>query len=390
LYRYSHRLSWSLSANTFARLLYEKHQTGAKLLDLTISNPIEAFEDYPHESIARAYHDIQNFEYRPDPFGLRSARCAISDYYAARGVRVSPEQLLLTASTSEAYSFLFKLFCDPGDEVLAPTPSYPLFEYLAGLESVRITPYRLLYDGSWFLDLASLRQGLSSSTRAIIIVNPNNPTGSFLNNEELQELFCMSEEHRLPIISDEVFFDYCFAARPIGIQSRIGNNSALTFCLNGLSKTVGMPQMKLAWVVISGPVTVSELARQRLELISDTYLSVATPVQCALPELLRIGAGVQQHIRTRIEQNLQTLKAILEGSAAHVLHAEGGWSAIIQLPAVCTEDIWVARLLNEHGIIVQPGYFFDLDSAAHVVVSLITPPEIFDEAVQKLKHAVDD
>lgn len=389
MYKYSHRLPWSVASNVFSQLVQQKREAGAKLLDLTVSNPTEAFENYPHSSIACAYRAVPDFAYRPDPFGEESARLTIAQYYASRGITVSPEQLLLTASTSEAYGFLFKLLCDPGDEILAPVPSYPLFEYLASLDSVRVVPYRLRYDGSWFIDLAGLSQRLSPRARAIIVVNPNNPTGSFLKSGEVQQLFRLAEEHGLPIISDEVFMDYSIGAHPGRIQTLIGSNSVLKFSLNGLSKSAGMPQMKLAWIAISGPEPDCDLARKHLELIADTYLSVATPVQRALPELLSVGAAIQQQIAARIEHNLKVLAAILESTSAHVLHCEGGWSAIIQLPAVSSEETWVARLLSQHDIIVQPGYLFDLEPGAHVVVSLITQPEAFAEGIQKLKLTVD-
>jgi alanine-synthesizing transaminase len=389
LYKYSHRLSWAIASNTFSQLVQQKREAGAKLLDLTVSNPTEAFEDYPHAEIARASRAVADFAYQPDPFGEESARLAIAEYYASRGISVSSRQLLLTASTSEAYAFLFKLLCDAGDEILTPVPSYPLFEYLASLESVRVSCYRLRYDGSWFIDFDSVNQLLSPRTRAIIVVNPNNPTGSFLKSDEAQQLFRLAEEHRLPIISDEVFMDYSIGAHAGRIQTLIGSNSALTFSLNGLSKSAGMPQMKLAWIVISGPESDCDLARKRLELIADTYLSVATPVQRGLPELMRVGAGMRQQIAARIKHNLRVLSGVLENSSAHVLHCEAGWSAIIQLPAVSSEETWVARLLSEQNIIAQPGYFFDLEAGAHVVVSLITRPEAFGEGIQKLKQTVD-
>lgn len=389
MYKYSQRLSYPVSANAFSRLIEQKRHIGAKLLDLTVSNSTEVFADYPHASIAAAYRAISDFAYCPDPLGEKSARRAIAEYYANRGLSVSPEQILLTASTSEAYGFLFKLLCDPGDEVLVPVPSYPLFEYLAALESVRVVFYRLRYDGSWFVDLAHLSENLSPRTRAIIVVNPNNPTGSFLKSDEAQDLFRLAALHCIPVISDEVFMDYPFSPHSARMQTLIGSNSALTFSLNGLSKSAGMPQMKLAWIVISGSDRDCDLARRRLELIADTYLSVATPVQRALPELLRIGAGVQIQIASRIQHNLSVLKAMLKSTPAHVLHSEGGWSAIIQLPAIYDEEAWVEHLLNEHNVAVQPGYFFDLESGAHVVASLITPPEIFAAGLRKLKQVVD-
>lgn len=389
MYNYSERLSWPVFPNSLSRLIEQKRAAGAKLLDLTVSNPTEAFENYPHDRIARAYRAIPSFSYRPEPFGEESARLAIANFYAARGISVSAEHLLLTASTSEAYAFLFKLLCNAGDEVLAPLPSYPLFEYLAALESVHVVPYRLRYDGSWYLDFASLIEKLSPRTRAVIVVNPNNPTGSFLKKDEARELLRIAAEYSLPVISDEVFMDYDLGSHPGRERTLIGSTSVLTFSLNGLSKSAGMPQMKLAWIAISGPESEWHTASKRLELIADTYLSVATPVQHALPELLRIGTSFQKEITKRIHSNLSALQATLATASAHVLHIEGGWSAIIQLPAVRSEEDWVERLLSEHGIVVQPGYFFDLESGAHVVVSLITPPETCAEGLQKLKQAID-
>ncbi len=389
MYKYSQRLPWPVSPNALSRLIYQKRKAGAALLDLTISNPTIGFKNYPHESIAGAYRAIKNFSYQPDPLGEKSGRLALSEYYTARGTPVPADRLLLTASTSEAYAFLFKLLCSPGDEVLVPLPSYPLFEYLAALESVRVIHYRLRYDGSWYLDFASLFDKLSARTRAVIVVNPNNPTGSSLKSDETQQLLRIAAEHSLPIISDEVFIDYALGPHPARERTLIGSDSALTFSLNGLSKSAGMPQMKLAWIAISGPERECDAARKRLELIADTYLSVSTPVQRALPELLRIGRSFQQQIMDRIHCNLQAIGATLATSSAHMLHVEGGWSAIIQLPAICSEETWVERLLIEHETVVQPGYFFDMESGAHVVVSLITPSEIFAEGLQKLKQVVD-
>ena len=389
MYRYSKRLSGPSSPNAFSRQLQHKREAGARLLDLTVSNPTQAFPDYPHHRIACAYRAIQDFTYYPEPAGQDHARRAIAAYYAARNIFISPSRLLLTASTSEAYALLFKLLSDPGDEILAPLPSYPLFEYLASFESVRIVPYRLRYDGSWFVDLASLRQSVSTRTRALILVNPNNPTGSFLKQREADDLFELAHAHTLPIISDEVFMDYSFGAVPGRLPTVIGADSILSFSLNGLSKAAGMPQMKLAWIALSGPEPARESARQRLELLLDTYLSVATPVQCALPELLRVGSDIQHQIADRLARNLAALRAILENSPAHCLHVEGGWSAIVQLPRTSTEEIWITRLLEEQSVIVQPGYFFDMDSEAYLVLSLLTPPETFDEGVRRLSQLVD-
>ncbi len=382
---YSQRLSWSFSPNALSRLLEAKRRAGVSLLDLTNSNPSDAFQDYPHEAIRNAYASITDFAYRPDPLGEEQARDAIAGWYEQRGIPVSADQVLLTASSSEAYALLFKLFCDPGQEVLAPSPSYPLFEFLAALESVRIVPYRLRYDGAWFIDSANLRERISKNTRAIVIVNPNNPTGSFLKVSEKNALAELAHEYDLPIISDEVFMDYSFGAGGDRVQTLIGCDFPLSFSLNGLSKCSGMPQMKLGWIVVNGPSEERRIARERLEILLDTYLSVSTPVQRALPELLTLGAAIQRQTAGRVNRNRETVEAILRDSAAHPLHSEGGWSVIIKLPGTSSEDIWVNRLLEEEGVIVQPGYFFDMESEPYVVVSLITAPEVFDEGIRRLR-----
>jgi alanine-synthesizing transaminase len=386
LYSYSERLPWSFSLNCFSRLVEEKRKSGVTLVDLTISNPTEVVDDYPHSAIGRAYANVKDFTYRPDPLGARQSRSAIARYHERRNLATSPDQILLTASTSEAYSFLFKLLCNSGDEILAPLPSYPLFEYLAALESAHIVPYRLVYDGSWYIDFANLQQQISPRTRALVVVNPNNPTGSFLKESEAERLLDLAQQRKLPIISDEVFMDYSFEAGADRVQTLIGHDSVLSFSLNGLSKAAGMPQMKLAWIALNGPEEERETARGRLELLLDTYLSVGTPVQRALPDLLDIGEGIQEQIRVRTAQNLKAAHTLLEGSPACCLKCEGGWSAIIQLPRRLSEEEWITRLLDEQHVIVQPGYFFDMESEAYVVVSLITPPDGFLEGIRRVRQ----
>ena len=386
--RYSQRLPWSAPANPLSLLLEQKRKSGARLLDLTISNPTEVIEDYPHAAIAEAFREISDWTYRPDPFGESPARTALATLYANKGIPVSPARLALTASTSEAYALLFKLLCDPESEILVPSPSYPLFEYLAALESVRPVPYRLLYDGAWFLDFDSLRDHITERTRAIVLVNPNNPTGSFLKPHELTELLHIAHQHGLPLISDEVFLDYPIAASD-RVTTLIGNHSVLSFSLNGLSKSACMPQMKLAWIAVNGPEKECASACQRLELIVDTYLSVNTPVQRALPRLLEIGSRLQRQLLERIRNNVKQMHALLHGSPAHVLHLEGGWSAILQVPRTLPEDSWVSRLTEEYDLIVQPGYFFDMPQEAYLVVSLILPPGLFSEGIAKIRAALD-
>jgi alanine-synthesizing transaminase len=364
----------------------ERRKAGVPLIDLTVSNPTVIFKEYPNLEIGRAYASVKDFAYRPDPLGAWESRVAVAGYYERRKFAISPAQILLTASTSEAYALLFKLFCDSGDEILVPLPSYPLFEYLAALESARIVPYRLVYDGSWYIDLANFRQRISPRTRAVVIVNPNNPTGSLLKNSEVEALLEVAQQHKVPIISDEVFMDYAFRANADCVRTLIGHDSVLSFSLNGLSKAAGMPQMKLAWMALNGPEKERETARERLELLLDTYLSVGTPVQCALSELLDIGEGIQKKIRFRTAQNLKAALELLAGSTACCLRCEGGWSAIIQLPRSLSEEEWIIRLLERQKVIVQPGYFFDMPSEAYVVVSLVTPPDEFLEGIRRLRQ----
>ena len=384
---YSERLSWSFVKNPFSKLIEQKRAEGTRLLDLTLSNPTLVFKDYPYAAICDAYARVKDFTYRPDPSGRFESRVAIAEYHKRRDIFISPEQIVLTASTSEAYSLLFKLFANPGDEILTPLPSYPLFEYLAALDCVAIVPYRLLYDGpAWFIDFADVVQRISSRTRAVIVVNPNNPTGSRMKQFELARLLELAEHYRLPVISDEVFMDYDLEGAPDTVKTVIGRKSVLSFSLNGLSKTAGMPQMKLAWIVIDGPESEREMARERLELVLDTYLSVGTPVQNALPELLHLGEQIQAQIRERIVQNFRVLRDVLNGSAARCLETEAGWSAIIELPRSLSEEEWITRLVSEHGVVVQPGYFFDLESEAYIVVSLITAPEEFREGVRRVRE----
>lgn len=384
MYSYSRRLSWASSPNSFTRLVEEQRRAGTPLLDLSSANPTEVFDNYPHAEIQRAYARLDDFSYRPDPFGSERARKSIADWYGQRDISVPPDQLALTASTSEAYGLLFKLLSNPGEEVLVPAPSYPLFEYLARLESVEIVPYHLLYDGSWFVDFASVRAAISERTRAIVIVNPNNPTGSFLKQHETREFIEIAQEHNLPIVADEVFMDYPFGGAVDRTRTFIGGDDVLSFSLGGLSKSAGMPQMKLAWIAVNGKAEIRASVRRRLELLLDTYLSVATPVQNALGELLTIGAGIQRHIGARITRNRAALEEILKDSSVHVLRAEAGWSAVLQLPNLAREEAWMAELITRQHVLVQPGYFFDMPSEPYAVVSLLTPEDVFQEGIQLL------
>ena len=386
--RYSHRLPWSFSPNPLSRLIEQKKKAGVPILDLTVSNPTEVLPRYPHREMSAALSNLRSLHYFPQTFGITQARSELSLYYRERGWNVATSRIALTASTSEAYGILFKLLCDPGDEVLVPSPSYPLFQYLASLENVRPVSYPLRYDGSWYLDPPELCRRISRRSRAIIVVNPNNPTGSFLKRSEMHELVAIALERNLVLISDEVFMDYDFEVVHSRLRSLAGEDRVLSFSLSGLSKLAAMPQMKLAWILINGPAVEIEAAQARLELILDTYLSVNTPVQVALPALLRIGSALRTELFSRAKSNLQIANTIFQDSPIHVLQTEGGWSMLLQLPRTQTEEEWVQCLLRDHDVLLQPGYFFDMASEAFCVASLITEQPVFQEGLLRLNRLV--
>ena len=358
--KFSSRLPHELRPNALSELLARKRREGATILDLTESNPTQAGIAYPPGFLA-ALADERALRYEPEPFGLASARETV-----AREFDVPAERVILTASTSEAYSWLFKLLCDPGCEVLVPRPSYPLFEYLAALESVVVRHYGLFYDHGWFIDFHTIERAIGERTRAIVVVNPNNPTGHFIRRHEAEELAALCARHGLALISDEVFGDYALHPAPDSVMSL---RDVAHFTLNGLSKSVGLPQMKLAWMIANCPPEV--LAR--LEMIADTYLSAGTPVQCAVASLLGLRGAVQSQILDRARANLALVP--------RALGVEAGWYAILPVP---DEEETTERLLGEHNVLVQPGYFYDFERSGYIVVSLLTPPAIFREGIARI------
>jgi alanine-synthesizing transaminase len=342
--------------------------------DLTSSNPTTAGLDYPDE-LLRALVTAQSraLTYRPEPFGSLEAREAL-----ARHVGGSAADILLTASTSEAYGFLFKLLCDPGDAVLIPAPSYPLFEHLAELEGVQALGYRVAYDGAWHVDLESVRRALTPATRAIVVVSPNNPTGHYLTQGELDALAGFG----LPLICDQVFAEFPLApAKRAGLRAP---DDCLLFSLDGLSKRAGAPQLKLAWTQISGPDFGRARARERLELIADTFLSVGTPIQAALPELLELTPRLTEVIAVRCRANLAALEGAVESSPVTLLRPQAGWSALLHLPAVCSEEQLVLGLLRERDVLVQPGFFYDFEHEPYAIVSLLTEPRVLQSGAARL------
>lgn len=374
---FSHRLPFHLPRNPISDAIAQRRAAGLQILDLTESNPTRAGIVYPVNGILAGFGTPQSLIYDPSSNGLPEARAQIAELNG-----VARERVVLTASSSEAYSWLFKLLCDPGDEILTPRPSYPLFEYLAALESVQIRQYPLRYGSGWFIDFEPLEASINARTRAIVVVSPNNPTGSYVKPWELDRLRYLCATHNLALISDEVFSDYQLGA--ITLRSLTCVDDVLTFCLGGLSKMVGMPQMKLGWIIAGGPDAVREEALSRIELIADNFLSVGTPVQYALPNLLAARIGVQQQITGRLRVNLELLQEAVRGHEAfRLLEVEGGWNAILRVPRIRTEEEWTLKLLDR-GVLVQPGYFYDFESEAYLVVSLLTPETTFREGIQRI------
>ena len=346
------------------------------LLDLTMSNPTAAGLPYAHDEILRALAKPEALVYAPEALGLPSARAAV-----AAELGVVPAQVAITSSTSEAYAILFKLFCDPGDEVLVPVPSYPLLAWLAALEGVKLVTYPLVYAGGWHVDVGALVAAVTPRTKAIVVVAPNNPTGSYLGREELAAMLALG----LPILSDEVFATYPFGAiAEHRVRSVLEATTGVVFALSGLSKLVGLPQLKLGWIACGGdPARVPGVV-DRLETVLDAYLSVGAPVQHALPELLAAGRITADAIRARTRANLRAVRARCAGTSVTVLDAEGGWYAILRVPETETDEAWALRLLDEDSVCVQPGYFFDLVRGAHLVVSLLGPEADLAAGIERL------
>jgi len=364
---FSTRAHWNAPTNrlTVARLAYR-----GPLLDLTTSNPTTAGLHYPLDELSEVMARAARAPYDPQPLGIASAREAVG-----HEIGCDAANIVITASTSEAYSFLFKLLCDPGDAVLTARPSYPLLEHLAALELIDLHYFPLEFHRRWEIDPSRLETAITGRTRAIVVINPNNPTGSYVAPAEQEEI----ARFGLPVISDEVFHPFAFADR----SPSFVREDVLSFTLGGLSKSAGLPHYKLGWMQVSGPG--KHEALEALELIADNFLSVSAPVQAALPELFTIAPRIRRAIQMRTTSNLATLRAMVEKyPAARILPAEGGWSAIIRVPRIDSDEALALRLIEEHGVVIHPGYFFDFESEGHVVVSLLTEPGIFEEGIARL------
>ena len=385
---FSARTDWDLTPNRLAAELARLCARGREVLDLTESNPTRCGLKYGRKAILRALARPAALQYDPDPRGMRAARQAVAQYYRRRGkgaasLRVDPQRVLLTASTSEAYSFLFRALCETGDQVLVPAPSYPLFDFLARLSDVELVPYPLLYDHGWQIDLHSLASAISSRTRAVVVVNPNNPTGSFVKRSELDALNTLCRRHGLALVADEVFLDYPHDAK--GRPSLAANREVLTFALSGLSKVSALPQMKVAWTVVNGPKGEVQRALARLEVVADTYLSVNTPSQVALPVLLAQSKPLQAQLRRRIAANRRELaKQLASHPACRVLESEGGWYAVLRIPARGPDEGLALALLRKRRVLVHPGHFYGFTGEGYLVLSLIVPEGRFRRGVGQL------
>jgi alanine-synthesizing transaminase len=384
LFMFAERTRWNLQVNEFSQALERRRKSGVEIFDLTASNSTTVGLSYNEPAILSALSRRESLIYEPDPKGLKTAREAVAGYYKEAGTPgvVEPASIILTASTSEGYSYLFRLLCNSGDEVLVGTPSYPLFEYLAEIQDVRLVSYELVYDHGWQIDFNSLRQKLTPQTRAIMLVHPNNPTGSYVSDREKTELNAIARERELALVVDEVFLDFPLDGG--SHASFVTNADALTFTLSGLSKVCALPQMKLAWLIASGPEELKKEALARLEVVADTYLSPSTAIQHATEDLLGLRTSMQEQVIARVKRNLGELDRQLTGQQlCRRLEVGGGWYAILRVPATRADEQLAVALLEERSVIVHPGLFFDFHSDGYLVLSLITPEATFAEGVRR-------
>jgi len=379
----SSRLPPDLSPNAVSAALAARRAAGHPVIDLTESNPTRVGLRYPADLLERLA-DPAALSYDPQPLGLMPAREAVAADLGRHGPQVDPADVTLTASTSEAYALLFKLFCDPGDTVLVPQPSYPLFDHLTRLEGVQTAPYLLEYHGTWRIDLATVTRAITPRARAVLVVSPNNPTGSFLHRDDLAALVRICADHDLVLIGDEVFFDYPLDPAPEAAPV-LSQRDVLTCALGGLSKSAGLPQVKLAWIAWGGPAPARSRALHAYEIMADSYLSVSTPVQVAAPALLERSSVVRAQLAARIRRNLSALGAACAAyPAVETLPVEGGWSAVLRVPALRKEEDLIVTLVTDDGVLVHPGYFFDFAHEAFVVASLIVEPSAFDLGIARV------
>lgn len=387
---FSRRIPARLTRNRLTDAIEASRRAGHAFIDLTLSNPTRASLDYP-PNLLDTLAAPAGRAYQPEPRGLPSARDAVATDYGRRGLTVSPDRIVLTASTSDAYSMLFKVFCDAGDEVLVPRPSYPLFEHLTRLDSVIARAYILDYHGTWSTDIASVERAITDRTRALLMVSPNNPTGSYVQPEELEALSALCRSRNIPLIADEVFAEYELTPGALARSARVLNRDDVLVCsLGGLSKSAGLPQVKLGWMAIAGPDALVDAALERIDFVADAYLSVSTAAQHAAENLIAGGSLVRQQIQQRITVNLDQLRVrTVATPSCRLLYAEGGWYAIVQVPTLVPEEELVLELLRVDHVLVHPGYFFDFARESFLVVSLLPEPALFLEGVSRMLGRFD-
>ena len=388
---FSDRTAWKLTPNRFTEAQREMAAAGRELLDLTVSNPARAGLHYDERSILNSLTSPHSMDYDPQPKGLLSARQAVAAYYRTQHGEpsIDPEAVILTTSTSEGYSYVFRLLCNSDDEILVPKPSYPLFEFLADLQDVKLTPYPLLYDHGWQTDFPSLHQALSPRTRAVVVVHPNNPTGSYTSAQERAALNDFCRQHDLALIVDEVFLDYPHDGQPRPTFAT--NQVALTFTLSGLSKISGLPQMKLAWIVTSGPAEKVKAALDRMEIIADTYLSMNAPIQLAASALLDQRQNIQSQLLDRVRVNLKELdRQLATQKTCRRLEDEGGWYAVLRVPVTQSDEDLAIDILRQTSVLVHPGHFYDFPTDGYIVVSLITPHPNFRRGIEQILPVMED
>jgi alanine-synthesizing transaminase len=380
---FAKRTNWNLETNRLSAALAAHRAASKPLIDLTVSNPTQCGFQYDGEAILGALRNPAALKYEPNPRGLGVARSAVAQYYAERGAAVSHDDMFLTTSTSEAYSYVFRTLCDPDDEVLIPEPSYPLFEFLADIQDVRLVRYPLVYDYGWLIDFHALEQAITPRTRAVIVVHPNNPTGHFSKPEEMRKVSKICALRQIAVIADEVFLDFALGEKHQATFA--ANPGALTFTMSGLSKICGLPQMKAAWLIVSGQEPFKAQALARLEVIADTHLSMGAPIQWAMPTLLGQRAAFQKQLMARVSENLAEIDRQLAGQkSCSRLEVEGGWNVIIRVPAASSDEELALELLATKGVYLHPGHFYDFPSRGTVVVSLITPENDLSEGLRQL------
>jgi alanine-synthesizing transaminase len=385
---FAKRTNWNMAPNRLSEALAAHRAAGKPLLDLTVSNPTECGFEYDSSAILNALSNPAALTYEPNPRGLESARRAVAGYYAERKDEVSIEDIFLTTSTSEAYSYVFRTLCDPGDELLIPSPSYPLFDFLADIQDVCLVRYPLLYDHGWQIDFHALEQAITPRTRGVIVVHPNNPTGHFAKSAEIAKLNSICSAREIAIIADEVFLDFPLEEnRPASFAA---NRGAPTFTLSGLSKISGLPQMKAAWLIAGGPQQWKSEAVARLEVIADTYLSVNAPVQLAIPIFLEQRHAFQEQVISRVRQNLAELdRQLAEQKVCSRLSLEGGWCAVLRVPATRSDEDLALELLASKVVYLHPGHLYDFPSDGFLVVSLLTREAAFANGIANVLAALN-